>query len=124
MALCPDFGRLTLLRFALATIACLSGSAAIAGPYCNPPPPGMSIQQWADACAKEIDYAYQMYGNGMKYNYFVQCLYGMYITPQPQPGPIPMQECAPEGSTQCNSSGWLYTCTNGQWLTGSVKCGG
>jgi hypothetical protein len=113
-------------RFVLTAIACLIACAASAGPYCRPPPPGLSFDDWANACVEEIDYAYQMYGGGMDYDYFVENLYGMYLNP-PQPayngGVTPLGQCAPEGATQCNSSGWLYTCTNGQWLTGSVKCG-
>ena len=80
-------------------------------------------------CENEIDYAYQMYGGGMDYNYFVEGLYGMYANPPQQGGysnggVTPLAQCAPDGSTQCNSSGWLYTCTNGKWMTGSTQCGG
>ena len=114
-------------RFIIAFLIGLIGSTAFAGPYCNPPAPGMSFDQWDSVCAEEIDYAYQVYGGGMNYDYFVENLYGMYLNPPQQQyngGVTPMAQCSPEGSTQCNSSGWLYTCTNGQWLTGSVKCGG
>lgn len=116
------------MRFVFVGLACLFGSATAAEANCNPPPPGLSINQWAYVCQNEIDNAYQMYGGGMDYNYFVQGLYGMYLNPPQQGysngGVTPLAQCAPEGSTQCNSSGWLYTCTNGQWMTGSVQCGG
>ena len=116
-----------MTRFAFALLACLPGSAGAASAACNPPPPGMSFNQWTYVCSNEIDHAYQVYGGGMNYDYLVESLYGMYVNP-PQTGynggVTPMAQCAPDGSTQCNSSGWLYTCTNGQWLTGSVKCGG
>lgn len=115
-----------MMRFALAFVVCFLGSATAALADCNPPPPGLSINQWADLCTNEIENAYQLYGGGMDYDTFVENLYGMYQNP-PQPtyngGVTPMASCAPEGATQCNSSGWQYTCTNGQWLTGSVKCG-
>ncbi len=97
---------------------------------CNPPPPGLSINQWANLCENEINYYYNAYGGGMNYDYFVENLYGMYVNASQGGGGgggggvTPMAQCSPEGSTQCNSSGWQYTCTNGQWLTGSVRCGG
>ncbi len=117
-----------MTRFALAVLASLIASAALAGPYCNPPPPGLSFDDWANACSDEIDNAYQIYGGGMNYDYFITNLYGMYQNAAQggggyNGGVTPLAACSPEGSTTCNSSGWLYTCTNGQWLTGSVKCG-
>ncbi len=112
-------------RFVFAVVACLLGSASAAQTDCNPPPPGLSFEQWTQACPREIDYAYQMFGGGMDYDYFVESLYSLYLNPPQQGygGVTPMAACSPDGATQCNSSGWLYTCTNGQWLTGSVKCG-
>ena len=100
------------MRFVCAVLAGLLGSATAALTDCNPPPPGLSINQWADVCTTEINYAYQRYGGGMDFNYFVESLYGMYQNPPPlggNSGITPMASCAPEGITQCNSSGWLYT---------------
>ena len=113
-------------RFVFAVLACLFGSATAALAACNPPPPGLSVDQWTYVCSNEIDSAYQIYGGGTDYNYFVESLYGMYLNAASGGGGgvTPMAQCAPEGSTTCNSPGWLYTCTNGQWLTGAVKCGG
>ena len=95
---------------------------------CNPPPPGLSFQQWTELCPSEIEYAYSIYGAGMEFDTFEQGLYSLYRNPPiagyPVGGVTPGGQCSPDGATQCNSSGWLYTCTNGQWLTGSVKCGG
>ncbi len=107
-------------RRIIALIAFMLFSSAALAADCRPPPNGLSFDQWANLCTNEIDYAYQLYGGGMDYDAFMQSLYGMYLNP---PSQTPAA-CSPEGATQCNSSGWLYTCTNGQWLTGSVKCGG
>ncbi|MEO6298987.1 MAG: hypothetical protein ABIV25_08550 [Paracoccaceae bacterium] len=109
-------------RFIFALIAFAITPASIALADCNPPPPGLSFQQWTATCPDEIDYAYSIYGNGMDYDYFVQSLYGLYLNPPATGGPLVMSQCSPEGATQCNSSGWLYTCTGGQGLTGSTQC--
>ena len=112
----------------VAILAIVLLPASLARADCNPPPPGLSFQQWTDLCPDEIDYAYSLYGADMDYDTFVRDLYGMYRNPPAanygSSGVTPLAQCSPDGATQCNSSGWLYTCTNGQWLTGSVKCGG
>ena len=114
-------------RLAFAVLACLLGSATAALADCNPPPPGLSFDQWTNLCTDEIANAYQLYGGAMDQDYFIGSLYDLYQSASQgggNGGATPMAACSPEGETQCNSSGWLYTCTNGQWLTGAVKCGG
>ena len=116
-----------MLRCFLTLVSCVLGFAAPALADCNPPPPGLSFDDWTNLCPAEIENAYQYYGNGGNYDDFVGYLYGIYLNASQggsTGGVPPLASCASDGATQCNSSGWLYTCTNGQWLTGSVKCGG
>jgi hypothetical protein len=113
-------------RFVLAVLVCLTASTTLAGPACNPPASGLAFDQWQGICAAEIDEAYRIYGNGRDRAGFVDWLYGLYqrAADYNMPDPDGPNYLCTEGETTCGSEGWVSTCQNGQWLTGSVKCGG
>ena len=106
-------------RSILVALFCLGAVPALAN--CNPPPVGLGPDQWYYLCTNEIQYAYQQLGAGWEYQSFVGALYQEYLRAS-VPGPGHMQQCSPDGQSYCNASGWLMTCTNGQWLTGAVNC--
>ena len=109
------------LRSGLVAVICGLAPPALAD--CNPPPTGLGPEQWYSLCIVEIQNTYQQYGAGWDYQMFVTTLYQTYVQASLGVG-IGGQStaCAPDGQSYCNSSGWLMTCTNGQWLTGAVNC--
>jgi hypothetical protein len=103
--------------------ALISGAARA---NCNPPPPGLSFEQWTSLCSREIQFAYSQWGNGSDfYNVFVPSLYQMYVQLSQGGGasmPLAGAACAPAGASVCNSSGWLLTCDGRVWITGMQRC--
>lgn len=115
-----------ILRVGIAALWVLIGGTAFAD--CNPPPPGLTADDWFATCTDVINYNYQQNNYGMDYQTYVQTLYAMYIqaqNPQVQAGggaPGPMVACSGEGATFCPTSGYLLTCSGGVWLTGAATC--
>ena len=110
------------LRSGFVALLCLVAPPALAN--CNPPAPGLGPDQWYYICTNEIDYAYRRYGQGWDFESYVAALYQAYVRASLSYNSRGAQNsiCSPDGQSYCNSSGWLMTCTNGQWLTGAVNC--
>jgi hypothetical protein len=100
---------------------------------CQPSPPGLAIQDWFNLCTSEINFGFQTplgnpYGIA-DFKTYVNWLYTVYQNP-PQQGAAQLgasgglvgNQCAPDGATMCNSSGWLQTCSGGIWTTGATQC--
>lgn len=98
---------------------------AAAQTSCSPPPPGLDMQTWFNACQPQINYTFQTTNHGLPWESFVPALYQMYLLAGGGGGGGgggQSAPCSPDGQTYCNASGWQMTCTNGQWLTGAVQC--
>jgi hypothetical protein len=135
-------GRFQLLLAALILPTCLIGGhmrrfrAAVFGLFalaahpalanCQPPPPGLGPQDWYALCTNEINWMYQNQNpGGLDYDTYVSAVYAAYVQASLGGGGasgLVGGQCSPDGTTMCNSSGWLQTCAGGIWTTGATQC--